>query len=222
MKCKNIKCNKEHDGSFGGGNYCSRACANSRNHSIETKNKISKKLNGRLLSEQHKLKCTKHLQKLNSFKIIRSRYKNCIICGSKFNDTSRDATKTTCCKTCQTSAIFINRKYQNGSRKNIYYKSKNGNTIILESSWEEKIAIFLDELNIKWERPKPLKWFDNNLKEHLYYSDFYLIDYNLYLDPKNQYCIQKDKYKLEYFKNKIKLVYGDVKYITNYIENMLK
>jgi predicted nuclease with TOPRIM domain len=39
MKCK--KCNKEHDGSFGSGNYCSRACANSRIRTEEVKNKIS-------------------------------------------------------------------------------------------------------------------------------------------------------------------------------------
>lgn len=222
MKCQNIKCNQDHNGSFGSGKYCSRACANSRNHSIETKNKIANTLNGRELSAEHKLKCIKHLQALNKAKIVRDRTKNCIICGNNFNDISRDAIRTTCSKECKTSAIFLNRKYQNGSRKNIYYKCINGNIVILESSWEERIAIFLDKLNIKWERPKPLKWFDKNLKEHLYYSDFYLIEYNLYLDPKNEYCIQKDKDKLEYFKDKIKLVYGNVEYITNYIENMLK
>lgn len=37
MKCKNIKCNKEHDSSFGSGKYCSRACANSRNWSNNDK-----------------------------------------------------------------------------------------------------------------------------------------------------------------------------------------
>jgi Zn finger protein HypA/HybF involved in hydrogenase expression len=39
MKC--IKCSNEHDGSFGSGNYCSRACANSRVRTEETKKKIS-------------------------------------------------------------------------------------------------------------------------------------------------------------------------------------
>ncbi len=38
MNCK--KCKKEHDGSFGSGKYCSRSCANSRQHSNETKLKI--------------------------------------------------------------------------------------------------------------------------------------------------------------------------------------
>jgi hypothetical protein len=42
MKC--IKCNREHDGSFGSGKYCSRSCANSRKfttEAIEKKRKAS-------------------------------------------------------------------------------------------------------------------------------------------------------------------------------------
>jgi len=39
-KC--IRCNKEHDGTFGSGKYCSRSCANSRTFSEESKKKKSK------------------------------------------------------------------------------------------------------------------------------------------------------------------------------------
>lgn len=38
-KC--IKCNKEHNGDFGSGKYCSRSCANSRTFSEESKKKKS-------------------------------------------------------------------------------------------------------------------------------------------------------------------------------------
>lgn len=38
------KCGKEHDGSFGSGRFCCRACANSRKHTKETIQKISKGL----------------------------------------------------------------------------------------------------------------------------------------------------------------------------------
>ena len=41
MKCSNVKCDKEHDGSYGSGKFCSRSCANSRTRSDETKIKIS-------------------------------------------------------------------------------------------------------------------------------------------------------------------------------------
>jgi hypothetical protein len=39
MNC--LKCDKEHDGSFGSGKYCSLSCANSRTRTEETKKKIS-------------------------------------------------------------------------------------------------------------------------------------------------------------------------------------
>lgn len=38
MKC--IKCDREHDGSFGSGKYCSRGCANSRVRNEDVKQKI--------------------------------------------------------------------------------------------------------------------------------------------------------------------------------------
>ena len=33
MKCENVHCDKDHDGSFGGGRFCSKSCANSRSFS---------------------------------------------------------------------------------------------------------------------------------------------------------------------------------------------
>lgn len=44
MNCENIKCNKEHDGLFGSGRFCSRSCANQKTHSQETKEKIKNTL----------------------------------------------------------------------------------------------------------------------------------------------------------------------------------
>ncbi len=67
--------------------------------------------------------------------------------------------------------------------------------IMLDSSWELELAKRLDELNIDWNRPEPLKWKDKNNIEHNYFPDFYLPKYNLYLDPKNPaaYSVQKEK-----------------------------
>jgi hypothetical protein len=39
-------CGKEHEGTFGSGKFCSRSCANKRNHSIETREKISRGTKG--------------------------------------------------------------------------------------------------------------------------------------------------------------------------------
>jgi len=43
MKCENLKCQKEHDGSFGSGRFCSKSCANSKTFSEETNRKKSEK-----------------------------------------------------------------------------------------------------------------------------------------------------------------------------------
>ena len=42
MKC--LSCGNDHDGSFGSGKYCSRACSNRRSHSKEVYDKIAQKL----------------------------------------------------------------------------------------------------------------------------------------------------------------------------------
>jgi len=64
-----LRCNKEHNGSFGSGKYCSIECANSRGpRNDDFKKKVSKKLTGVLpwntgkeLSEEHKVKIGKSL-----------------------------------------------------------------------------------------------------------------------------------------------------------------
>jgi len=46
--CENIKCKKEHDGSFGSGRFCCRSCANIRNFSDEKRAEINKKKSDKL------------------------------------------------------------------------------------------------------------------------------------------------------------------------------
>lgn len=60
--------------------------------------------------------------------------------------------------------------------------------IKLDSSYEVKFAEDLDKNNIKWERPKPLLYKLNG-EEHRYYPDFFLPDYNVFVDTKNDYLI---------------------------------
>ena len=68
--------------------------------------------------------------------------------------------------------------------KHIFY-----NNVLLESTYEYKLAKALTENNVIWIRPKPIIWIDNNGKKHRYYPDFYLPEYDVYLDPKNDYLI---------------------------------
>ena len=63
------------------------------------------------------------------------------------------------------------------------------NGIRLDSSFELHVAKSLDENNIKWIRPTYFIWIDKDGKDHRYYPDFYLPEYDVYLDPKNDWLI---------------------------------
>ena len=70
------------------------------------------------------------------------------------------------------------------------------NGALLQSSYERIVAEDLDRNQIKWTRPEPLLWKDWSGVDHRYYPDFFLPDYNIYLDPKNDFLIKKDHLKL--------------------------
>lgn len=80
------------------------------------------------------------------------------------------------------------------------YIKKDGSEILLDSSWEEVLAKRLDELNIKWIRPIPVQWKDKLGNVHNYFPDFYLEDYDLYLDPKNDQVYKISIEKIEQIK----------------------
>jgi hypothetical protein len=69
--------------------------------------------------------------------------------------------------------------------------------VMLDSSWELELAKRLDELEIKWIRPKPIQWVDKEGVTHNYFGDFYLTEHDLYLDPKNPQAIRVQKEKLD-------------------------
>lgn len=75
-------------------------------------------------------------------------------------------------------------------RRGKYY-----NNIKLDSSYEVLLAKDLDDNNIQWERcDKFLYHIDG--KAHWYTPDFYLPEYNIYLDPKNDFLIENINPKL--------------------------
>jgi hypothetical protein len=145
-------------------------------------------------------------------------YCKCTGCGEYFikANAKGNINRVTCSEKCKINACVKNRTYQNGSRKPVWYFNKNENKqVLLESSWEVTTAENLDKRNIKWIRPEPMEWFDN--KKRFYYPDFYLPDFDIYLDPKNPYCMSKDKEKMDFFKNKITIVYGHIDKILDLI-----
>lgn len=67
-------------------------------------------------------------------------------------------------------------------------KSIDYNGIKLDSSYELTFAQDLDKNNIKWVRPKYLIW-EKDGNSHRYYPDFFLPEYNIFVDTKNDYLI---------------------------------
>jgi len=66
------------------------------------------------------------------------------------------------------------------------------------STYELRVAKILDKSEIKWIKPKTtFGWTDLNNEKHTYHPDFFLPDFNVYLDPKNSYCIERDKEKIK-------------------------
>lgn len=182
------------------GLYCSHSC------SAKNTNSKSKMKHGRY-SKEYK---NKHISKCFKCNYPHTRiygYRNCNCCNKGFWALTKD--QVNCSKDCA-------RKSSTYMKHTIKYKHNN-EIILLDSTWELKIAEYLDKLNIKWIRPKHLVWYDSNDKLRRFYPDFYLEDYNVYIDPKNDYRIIQDKEKLEYFKDKIELYYGRVDYLKNII-----
>lgn len=100
--CK--KCGKELMQYFGSGQFCSRACANSRTHSQQTKNKIAKSLK----KDKHDL-----------------RARNCIICNKEFILLyNQSSTRKTCSAKCLHQLTTIRAK-QNGANFDIKLKLSN-------------------------------------------------------------------------------------------------
>lgn len=79
-----------------------------------------------------------------------------------------------------------------GRSKKFYYNDSFGKEVCLQSTYELKCAEILDDLKIKWVRPNHIKY-NGNKK---YFPDFYLVDYNIYLDPKNDFLAKKDQEKI--------------------------
>lgn len=77
-----------------------------------------------------------------------------------------------------------------------------GKEVTLQSTYELRCSEILNLLSIKWIRPKALKYDGRN-----YFADFYLPDYDVWLDPKNSHKAKVDEEKINKVReqNNIKL-----------------
>lgn len=101
-----------------------------------------------------------------------------------------------------------------------YFNPTENKIVTLESSWEVRVADRLGELSIQWTRPKPLPWVDKCGVRHLYFPDFYLPDYDLYLDPKNEFVMGLHEEKMAAVSLLVNIEYGHVDKIVSIVESL--
>lgn len=141
------KCGKVVTNYYGSGRFCSRSCANSRDHSEETKRKIA---------EQTKLAINEKWPK-------RKRY-YCELCGKEI----RHKTLSGCCRQCYSKSEY-GKKQIKETAKTIQYVGWVPRNIVSypERFWEN---VLLNN-HIKFEHNYPVK--QSNGKNN-YFLDFYI------------------------------------------------
>lgn len=170
--------------------FCNISCSAIYNNNQRTKNDYS-------ITEETRLKLSISTTKQNLSKPKYSKVSFCKNC----NNIIKHSHNKTCSKKCYSelaSKTAKNNPLLGGNKNNRaygWYESIFAGRVWLESSYEYKVAKQLDENNINWIRPKGLPYTINN-KSKTYFPDFYLVDYDSYLDPKNDYLIPQDTPKI--------------------------
>lgn len=104
----------------------------------------------------------------------------------------------------------------NGRIKKQLYKG-----VILDSSWEVLVAKYLDEHNIAW--IKPINGFEYIWKNkiHIYYPDFYLCDYDMYIEVKG-YKRDRDVEKWKSLNNLLVIKLSEIRKIKKSTYNIFE
>ena len=151
--------------------------------------------------------------------------KFCNICGKETSKKRNGDYRKTCYGICKTTDLR-ERATKNSFGGETNYKKFKYNNIWMDSSWEVKLAIFLDENNIIWERSRKhcILYIDKQSVQRRYYPDFYLPDLNIYLDPKNPYKASLDEEKLRRVltQNNIVLVTGTLNEVLDDMKSILE
>ena len=95
------------------------------------------------------------------------------------------------------------------------------NGFILDGKWELEVAKYLDSKNIKWEKPKNGFEYEWNNSIHIYFPDFYLPEYNYYIEVKG-YQRDRDLYKWKVVDKLIIIKEKEIKDIRNNIYDIFR
>jgi len=172
--------------------FCSHSCAATNTNKVRIESGWSlSELSRSMLAETIRNK-PKRPKKMSYFSY-------CAICDKCFEGYNRTVCSPNCFSEYMRLSAFRNKLGETGQRSGRieYTLDSFNNKVRLESSYESRVAKLLNNANINWVRPKPISYKDESGANHRYYPDFYLVDYNLYLDPKNKHLIVKDSDKIK-------------------------
>jgi hypothetical protein len=221
--------------------YCSIICATNYSRQFVDKSKISSSMKAawrrgdfnKFRSNVEKSKISASMKaawgggafgKFESKLKINGMYNlKCVTCNENF--LNRHKNIKTCGKKCYLKLLSKQSRENPNCGGETNYKKYIYKNVCMDSSWEVKLAKFLDLNNIIWERSKKLVflWTDIDNKKRRYHPDFYLPEYNLYLDPKNKFLMKKDQFKINQVlkENNINLIFGSLDEIRQQLQNKI-
>jgi hypothetical protein len=215
--------------------FCSRSCANSHIVTDEHKIKTSNTLSGRRYSDKPKKVINEEIrQKRLAEYLERRKARPCKYCGKDVCSINGAATKDHCIPRCSSASEYIKNELSKALKgRTGGYREKGGrgkgdhyNGIWMDSTWEIEAAKRLDALKIRWERDTGkhrFRYVDAKGNNRHYFPDFYLPDYNTYLEIKG-YWTNETHHKMNSVKqlNQIKLIVLDsVKEIQEFTSDKL-
>lgn len=215
-KCMNTCKNCNTRLSYGQPSFCSRSCSASYNNARRaprtTESKI-KTANSLIAFNKKANKVHTPTKYLYPYTKLYGIY-TCHCCHKEF-------WQTRYYQKCCSVSCRDNIRSQNKCRKTqIQYFNVNENkNVVLQSSWEVKIAEWLDTNNINWTRPAVrVKWYDPILQKYrTYLPDFYLPLYDFYLDVKNPIKMEEDKDKLKILMSVMPLFVGNIDEVQDFV-----
>lgn len=187
-------CGKIMTKKFGSGRFCSRACANSRDHSAVIKQKISKSMIGKTNSGSLSM----HNKAVETYY---THPKYCKICGRllEYDLRKRNVCSKECLHIQMHNRALKTVSTQHNNKKQYKYGTYNG--ISCDSSWELAYVVYCLDHNINIKRNT--QGFDYVYKneKHKYYPDF-IVD-GVYTEIKN-YWSEQVQAKIDYFPKHLK------------------
>jgi len=171
----------------------SRSCANGRHPTEESKRKAGETLKKTLAVKSRTVVTQKELKVcIVCGKRLLSNNKTGF-CGAHYHPIPTQEIKDKISRSCKGKTGGYRTKSGTSRIHGSYYKG-----IWMDSSWELRCAIRMDEKGIKWERDynRYLVYFDDNGEEHKYHPDFYLPNLNVYLEIRG-YDKKERRYKIK-------------------------